>query len=196
LLYLEENERGVMLDDKERKIKELRTHEAMKKKFMGPGGKFGVIVKNLGDKILAHNNSAFLDVRYMEDPDSMEDDSPYEYDFMDAEKIYNGSEDDSVGFYGWHFDGLTRGMHIEIRYLEHDKELTVYYKGFLVYREVSGDLRSFSPKDEWEEKIDQLFRSASAVKSNRDKNRDAEDKDGRKKDWLHRVNELRLRWGL
>ncbi len=44
------------MNDKEKRIKNERTIEAMTKDFMGAGGKFGCIVRNLGTTIESNSS--------------------------------------------------------------------------------------------------------------------------------------------
>jgi hypothetical protein len=71
----------------------------------------------------------------------------------DPTKVYQAIEP-----IGWRFDGLSRGMHLEIQYLEHTHTFKVLYKGYEVYKEIKGDLVCYVPHKEWEEWIDRLFK--------------------------------------
>lgn len=64
---------------------------------------------------------------------------------------------------GWHFDGLSRGMHMEIKYDDSTTEFSVLYKGYIVYKEVKGELAAYVPIPEWEGWIDRLHKSARDV---------------------------------
>jgi hypothetical protein len=55
-------------------------------------------------------------------------------------------------------------MHLEIKYIDADNKLTVDYKGYEVFCEISGDLERYIPNEEWESKIDKLFKIALAKK--------------------------------
>ena len=61
---------------------------------------------------------------------------------------------------GMFWDGLRMGIHMEIKYIEERQMLTVHWKGYLVYQEVAGDLRTYIPSPEWESKIDKFYLQA------------------------------------
>jgi hypothetical protein len=71
----------------------------------------------------------------------------------------------SYGVYnvGWHFDGLGRGMHLEIKYDDAEAELSVLHKGYVVYKEIKGEIVSYVPKDEWEGWIEGLYKKAKEI---------------------------------
>ena len=56
-----------------------------------------------------------------------------------------------------HFDGLSRSMHMEIKYSEETSELSLTHRGYLVYKEVMGDLEVYVPNEEWESWIEKLW---------------------------------------
>ncbi len=68
---------------------------------------------------------------------------------------------------GWYFDGLSKGYHLYIRYLEVEKELLVQYKSNPVYQEIGSDLMMYVP-GEWEAIIDKLYPNASQIKKKKD----------------------------
>jgi hypothetical protein len=68
--------------------------------------------------------------------------------------------DHSMTTIGYHFDGLNRGMQLEIRYLDYESELKVHFKGHLVFKEVKGELVTYIPHDEWEGHIESLYKVA------------------------------------
>ena len=204
------------MDKKESLIREKRTIEATKKGFMGATGKLGRIVMTLGTPIIANTSGSLYDVRYMSDPYD-------DYDIHDArtanellenmpsmymENVHDPSEVDdgwsskpspeTLGQHdvGWIFDGLSRGMHLEIKYVEHRKELLVTWKGYPVYKEVAGVLESYAPLPEWEGMIDRLYKVAK-VKNKNDETEEKEEltKEAEriKMNWWQKI---RLRWGL
>ncbi len=134
---------------KEESIREARTIEATRKRLMGPSGKIGSIVRNLGHPIIA-SGSANYEVSYLDDPFRLHD--PDEFPMMD--------EDDISYQIGWHFDGLSRGMNMEIKYLEDRKELTLRWNGHIAYHEINGELHGYAPYDEWEDKVQSLYETA------------------------------------
>ena len=149
---------------KEKAIREKRTLEATKKNFMGVSGKMGVIAQTLGSPIIQQGGGLF-DVNYLEDPD----------DFTEAEyettasgqpgpQMYRDelpeSTDSSVEERGYVFDGLSRGMHIEIRFWHDGQRIEVNYKGYLVYREIASELLAYAPFPEWESMVERLYKLA------------------------------------
>ena len=188
---------------KERAVKEKRTIEATKKNLMGPAGKLGKIVKILGHPIV-RQGGGYCDISYLEDP--YEDFKEEEYGTTasgqrgpfigtDSDELPE-MDDDYVYLEGYAFDGLSRGMHIEVQYFKDNQKLTVTYKGYLVYKEVAGELESYAPFIEWEQMVDRLYTSA---KSNEKGFKEAQElqiaqqvSDTKDTFWKR----LRMRWGL
>jgi hypothetical protein len=71
-------------------------------------------------------------------------------------------EEEMTAIAGHAFDGLSRGMHLEIKNLEN--RLSVTYKGFPVYLEESGDLQRYVPFQEWEDQIERLYKVAAKLR--------------------------------
>ena len=101
---------------------------------------------------------------------------------------------------GWHFDGLPHGVHMEIFYKMNEeklrRELSVYFRGYLVYLEATGSLLAYIPNDLWEKEIERLFelakkRSKGKMNEIRDDNKQEGERE--KKGWL---KALRDRWGI
>jgi len=171
--------------NKEQKIRELRTTEATRDGLMGLNGKLGTIAKFLGTPIIAQaEGGTFVDTNYLNYGGIYEDVDPYAAPTGTPDEINqkipiweNGSErpftpewasmpDGKVMdsyFVGWVFDGLSRGIHMEIKYYEETAELRVDYKGFMVYKEIAGDLDAYSPDDEWRDKVETLYKRARAL---------------------------------
>lgn len=138
------------MNDKEKRIKEQRLIEAAKKNFLGANGKLGSICRYLGESIKG-TGGVFYD--------------SYEYNFdnwgeEDPNDLPTEELDTSVYSMGYVFDGLSRGMHLEIKYLKYEKKLSCHYKGYEVYTEVAGDLTGYAPFPEWEILIDKLYKVA------------------------------------
>jgi hypothetical protein len=133
----------------EEKIKEKRTIEAIKKKYMGRSGKFGIILRYMGEEIYTQS-SPLHEVNYMEDPWAVEAEEEMEY-------FDEGATSTSIG---WTYQAYNLGMHLEFKYMQ--GKLTVHYKGFPVYVEQYGELFCFVPIKEWEDKVEQLYKIASA----------------------------------
>lgn len=168
----------------------------------------------------------FLDVTYMDDPYELEesietartheeirDRIPMELEGDPGMAALPGGTDEldpsspewranpdiqqaGVGVIGWNFDGLSRGMHLEIRYMLENNELLCQYKGYEVYKEVRGELLGYAPMDEWEGWVDKLYKIArqkhgqleifKTLKNEKEAER-------KKQNWLER---FKLRWGL
>ena len=152
-------------------IKEKRTLEASKKNLMGSEGKLGVVLKRLGSPIIAHHSGGSLfDQSYLEDwgdlPEEDEKIPTMRLDDQDSPTGWEWStepqdiDDVTLSQIGWQFDGLSRGMHFEIKYDDHSKVLAAHHKGYLVYKEVAGDLAAYSPNPEWESYVDRLYIAA------------------------------------
>ncbi len=177
--------------DKERLIKEKRTIEATKKNLLGPTGKVGCIAKYLGEPIRDHDGGFGYEVSYLPNfYDEEEEDEENETMLPEFDNVNTFT----VGFY---FDGLKVGMNIEIKYLDETRELSVQYKGYLVFSEVAGDLRAYNPTiPEWEDKINKLYKLA---KTKREKYLIEEgirkNKEGKeiKQSFLNKIKKL---WGV
>lgn len=130
------------------KIKEQRLIEATRKNYLGiKNGKLGIILRYLGTKVWSHG-SPLYDITVYSDP----------YEEENEDELPTFDEEEMTAEVGYIFDGLSRGMHLEIKYLE-DK-LSVHYQGHLVFLEKSGDLEQFVPNLAWEDKIEDLYKVA------------------------------------
>ena len=188
------------MNDKEKILKEQRTIEASRKNLMGLGGKLGCVLKVFGQPIVRHNTGDILEVNYLDDYMEVEQKDPYNLRAGTPEEIMdqleNVEEDFSIHSMGWCFDGLNRGMHLEIKYMSETNELTVFFKGHLVYKEIGGELEAYVPLSEWENSIEQLY-PAALEKGNIQKEevRAAKREEGKegKQRWLDKMKE---KWGL
>lgn len=171
---------------REQSIREQRTIEATIKNYVGPPGKIGTIARYLGKQII-RQGSGLMDVNYLESA----------YKEFDEKNMPTFTEEEScLVLEGWIFDGLSRGMHLEIRYIDFQKELSVVYKGYPVYVERAGDISTFAPFPEWEEKIEKLYAVARKLQQEHhagEKEEIIEEAKKQKKDLLTR---LRMIWGL
>jgi len=196
------------LSQKEKIIRERRTIEATKKNLMGPSGKIGIIVRALGSPIMSEGGT-YVDTNYLE--------NPYD-DFVDVEyeQTVSGQDGpvawrDQIGhnesgagvvheenpnFLGYVFDGLSRGIHIEIQYMRHEHILRVHYKGYEVYREVAGELNAYGPFPEWEEIIFRLYKNAKEKYKNIKDQEYAELSDAVDRKKASFWNRLKMRWGV
>lgn len=171
---------------KEKILREERTNMAIRNNLIGPSGKLGVIAKYLGSPII-RQGSGLLDVNYLEDIYSREE--PEGIQSFDANEEYVVCE-------GWVFDGLSRGMHLEIKYIDHQKKLTVSYKGYEVYSEVAGDLLAYAPFPDWENMISRLYdqaRNLQKAKKERDNQEAAVKSHAKRMDFL---TKMRMKWGI
>ena len=85
---------------------------------------------------------------------------------------------------------------MEIRYMEETGELLVTYKGHVVYKELAGELESYVPFPEWEDKINLLFPLARTVeiqKTGQVKDLIKKDRESKKASLLEKI---RKRWGV
>lgn len=166
----------------EEKIREKRILEATKKGLMGQNGKIGTILRIIGEPIIKQSEgghyveSNFID---LEGSTNIEE-SIYDIDnsidllkkipIMGVEGSQRPNSDEWSGipdpvYYGldtigMYFEGLNRGMHLEIKYDELTSELIVLYKGYIVYKETKGELLAYNPIDEWEKWIESLYKIA------------------------------------
>ena len=202
----------------EEKIKEKRILEATKKGIIGQNGKIAIILKVYGEPIIGQKeggsliDSYYIDLENRNDQKSLEDINNPE-DLLRSIPIMNLGEHDrpqsdewlgdmpegnyySTEVLGMHFDGLRRGMHMEINYNHESSEMTLYYKGYVVYREIKGELMSYAPYEEWEKWIESLYRSAKE-KHRQIKEEEFEESikisEKEKKFWWQKIQE---RWGI
>lgn len=198
------------MKEKERRIKEHRTIQANDKHYMGLPGKFGTIVKTLGQPIIREieglGGQDYVEIissnPWPNNEDNEEEEMPTSfYKDVNEPESEEWSERRDYKLYqpsivGWRFDGLSRGIHLEILYLIKGKKLTVTYKGYLVYEEKDGDLKTFAPFKEWEDLIDRIYPLAKKenIKAKKEIIQDEKEEDKKKQaDWIMKMKE---RWGL
>jgi hypothetical protein len=193
-------------EELEARLKERRLAEATKKGLVGMTGKIGTVLRTLGGPIVAQTeNAAYLDTEGGGDDETNDPLSGMPVMYMDGVSRPEGVEwsDPAVsptpfGIHnvGWHFDGLGRGMHMEIFYKDESSEMSLYCRGYMVYREIQGDLVCYVPSDEWEGWIASLFKLAKKVQRE-DKEREFQSKireaERGKTSWLR---DLASRWGI
>lgn len=204
-------------DDIEEKIKEKRTLEANQKGLMGKNGKVGTILKILGQPIINQSEGGtFIDSNYIDleanDYKNLEDYSNStelmrNIPIMDCNSNDRPSSDEwdqnmpdpqnfSTTTIGMHFDGLSRGLHLEIKYDEYESELVVYYKGYIVYKEIKGELINYVPLEEWHNHIEHLYK-ISKEKQRKIKEIEFEQQikqnENRKQLWWNKIKE---QWGI
>ena len=206
------------MNDKEKKIKEARTIEATRK---GISEKLNLIVRVMGQPILTHyegglfsdhgGNSVIGMTSTSAPLDYYEEEENDEYDTLEmldafGQPIENPQDDTwseskrprkrvDSHIIGWYFDGLNRGVHLEIKYMEEISELTVHYKGYLVFKEIGGDLQAYNPT-EWEDKIMEFHKSAQKMhnvnRKEEKKEREVENLKA-KQSWIKQMRDM---WGL
>lgn len=194
-------------EDLEARIKEQRVLEANKKGLVGFSGKIGSVLKAFGSEIVSHESESIVplfeeipeeprnakelmsyiptvDVEGSSRPDTAEWGEAGETHFASTRKI------------GMHFDGLSRGMHMEIKYDDEKSELSLTYKGYLAYRETMGDLDVYVPNEEWEGWIERLWSLSKKIQRQNKElefKKKAEEADRAKEEWWV---SLRKRWGI
>lgn len=201
------------MQEKEQRIKELRTLEANKKNYMGMSGKFGAILKAFGEPIIKQTTSGgWYDSSYLDDAAALEKEDPRNADELldyipsadreqrpsptGGEWHERESEVYGTSIIGYRYDGLNNGSFLEIVFWEVDSKIRVNYRGYTVYQEIMGDLERFVPFDEWEQKIERLF---SQAKENllKEKEQYIQEKkileQKEKAEWLIKMKEI---WGL
>jgi hypothetical protein len=160
-----------------RALQEKRTNLAIRKNLMGSPGKLGVIAKWLGQPIVRQSFYA--------------SDTVYE----DENGILT-AEDENLYLEGYCFDGLSGGLHLEIRFMLYDGHISVSYKGYPVYIETAGDLEAYAPFSEWEEQVDRLYKQALLRKQKNQQQEAVEEQGELKKEQKSFLQMLRLRWGI
>lgn len=93
--------------EKEKIIKDQRVNEATRKNFVGLEGKFGTILKYLGEPIIGHSQGGgggLFESNSMPDVWEIEE---------SENKIPVADLEDNVVEEGMYFDGLRRGIHME-----------------------------------------------------------------------------------
>jgi len=174
---------------------------------VGISGKIGTILRTLGSDIIHHSqdeNLLLYPEEFVSEPKTAEELMSY-LPTIDSE--FNprpeGKEWGEIGeIYptntrriGMHFDGLGRGMHMEIKYDDEKSELSLTHKGYLVYRETMGDIDTYIPHDEWEgwvEKLWVLSRGIQRKQKEEEFKKKNEETDEIKESWL---NSLMKKWG-
>jgi hypothetical protein len=167
----------------EQLIKEKRTIEATKKEYLGGNGKFVLISRNLGEEII-HQGSNNDYIKY----DNFWENEDKTYDIID--------ENTPISSLGFYFYGLNYSCNLEIYSLEHEKLTKVTYNGEKVYEEVNGELQAYSPSQDWENLVEDLYKLAKE----KDKLAKEKEKDKKKqifeKQKIGLIENLRRVWGV
>lgn len=190
-----------MNNQKENVIRENRTIEATKKNLMGPTGKLGVILQAFGTVITRQSdglaNQSFLESPFadgiFEEYESTVSNQKGPLSYRDEIPMYDDAAIENEGLL---FDGLSRGMHLEITYWHADSRLAVSYKGYAVFKEISGELENYAPFPEWEDLVEKLYRSAKdrlkQTKPQLQAEQAEEIKKRKESFWQH----IRMKWGF
>lgn len=180
---------------------------------MGYGGKIGVVLRVFGQPIIAQSEGGiYVDTNKLEEWGDEETDPRNAVEMMRKIPIMDtGSHDRPTSgewsemdepipygtrAIGTHFDGLGRGMHLEIKYDDATTEFTVTYKGYPVYKEVKGELNAYIPHPEWEGWIDQLFNKAKEIQrvmKEEEFKEQMKEAERSKDNWLR---EIASKWGI
>jgi hypothetical protein len=171
--------------DREQIIKEARTIEAVKNGYMGLDGKFCRILKVFGSDIIRHGSSAY-ESSYLSDP----------YEDVNEDEILTMEEDECIFEIGKHFDAVKFGINLNITLNFYLREIIVEYKNKQVYKEVSGELESYIPFEEWEEQIENLFSKAKKIEKNNKPLEKKEMEEYSKEKRMKILEDLRNKWGI
>ena len=197
----------------EQRIREQRTLEANKKGFVGQNGKIGVVLRMMGSAIVSHEEGGgYVETNYLYPEEEREE--PRNFDemmrripIMSIEGVVRPEteewakmENDPIAYgvqnIGWHFDGLSRGMHLEIKYDDFTTEFMVSHKGYVVYKELKGEIVSYAPNEEWEGWIERLYKTAKEM---RRKEKEVEFEEQVKETEVQKASwwaDLKSRWGI
>lgn len=205
-----------MSDSPEKRIQEQRTIEATKKNLMGFDGKLGCIARNLGTPIIAeYSGGKYFSTNEMPDYMNLDDDvkdetigevvrkmrtmetdgdEPADVDASWTKK--NNKDFFTTENTGWIFDGLSRGMHLEIKYSIEEGRITTYFKGYKVYDETAGELSIYNPNGDWEPLINKLYELAKIKESKNKKEDKKESQEKSIKNKLSWLQNLKDKWGI
>lgn len=195
----------------EQRIREQRILEANKKGIVGQNGKIGVVLRMMGSAIMSHEEGGgYVETNYLygedqDEPTSIQD-MMRGIPTMDVDGAVRPETEEwtqmndpvpyGVQRIGWHFDGLSRGMHLEIKYDDYTTEFMVSHKGYTVYKEIKGEIVSYAPNDEWEGWINTLYKIAKEMRR-REKEEEFDEQvrntERQKANWW---SDIKSRWGI
>jgi len=205
------------MNEAEKKIIQQRTIEATHKGLMGISGKLGLIARYLGQEIVVQNDGSGYMSEFMGVTRTA---APLDYDLQEDSEIRTSEVLDAFGFpienphgygwsekdaarqqmssfpIGWYFDGLHRRVHMDIKYIEEKSELIVHYKGYLVFREMAGELLTYTPYPEWEDHVESFYKTANKMnvdKRKQEKEERLKEAVKNKESWIQK---LRSNWGI
>ena len=196
------------MNDKENLVKEKRLILATTKNLTGLEGKIGQILKYMGEPVVSQTSEFYEQTNWS-------DIYPYlnVYDEPNKEELPTQDMDTNLIEVGRTLSALKWGINMELSYLKETKipvkrselytewvvaqrVMSVTYKGYVVYREISGDLDSYLPDDEWETALDRIYESCKKIKKTDKINRDAEKAEENRNNKLGLIARLRDKWGI
>ncbi len=161
------------------KVAEERLIEATNKNFIGGNGKIATIVRILGSPVLSQGYS------------------PNEY--LDNDMDMPVLDDYHLQEIGLVWDGLGRGIHLEIRLDNFKHEVVVNFKGHEVYRESAGELVLYAPihplAGEWEHHIEKLYKEAKKHKQITHVEKEKAKRESQPRTAEKLLEALKMRWG-
>lgn len=163
--------------------------EATRNDFIGLEGKFGCILKNLGTPILTSSNYGGM-------IESNEFEDVWQIGMEEEKYLPEADMDEGVDIIGYLFSGLSNGINLEMTYMLESKKLTVYYKSLLVYLEEENDLKSYIPFDEWEKKVEGLYKIAKVREKKKRIDLVKEEENEIKAMKKHFLKEMFRKWGF
>ncbi len=107
--------------------------------------------------------------------------------------------DDLISLKGYYYYPLHQGLNMEIKTLFDDYQLSsvnINFNGYNVFHEAEGNVESYVPNDEWENKLTHLFEVALKrydEQNKVDKNEWIEKENLQNKQYL---NEIKNKWGF
>ena len=120
----------------------------------------------------------------------------WEWKLEDEEHMPTADLDAGTYSHGMYFDGLSSGFNLQIMYKEGDELIKVTCEGMLVYREAKGQLDTYLPSPQWEDKVESLF----SLARKRSKMQEKEKKDAKNEKNKSRIKQvldyLRRHWGV
>lgn len=190
------------MHDKENLVREQRLILATTKNLIGLDGKIGQILKYLGEPVVSESSGAYESTEL-----------PDVYDLPNEETLPTGDMEGSIREIGRIFSALKFGVNMELSYLkdslvpvkitefytkwvEMERVMTVSYKGYVVYREVEGELDSYLPDPEWETPLDRIYETCKKIKSETKIDKAAEKAEKILADKRGLITRLRDKWGI
>lgn len=167
----------------ENRIVEQRTAEAMQKNLMGQQGKLYLIAKFLGHAILRQSEGDNL-LYY----DGMFDD-------LNETTIPIMDESITASEIGYNFDGLSRGINLNIMCNDQLSTIRMYYDGYCFYEEENNQLLRYVPNDLIEKQIDSLYVVVEEKVKDKYRKMKAEEIKEASKIEKEEIRRLRNKWG-